>query len=76
MANQLFNLLGGGAPQMPGPLGNIMNMLGALNQFRQNFQGDPRQQVQQMLNSGQITQEQFNQAAQMATQIQNMLNGR
>ena len=75
MANQLFNILGGGAPQMPGPFGNIMNMLVALTQFRQNFQGNPQQQVQQMLNSGQITQEQFNQAAQMATQIQNMLNG-
>lgn len=76
MPNPLFNMLGGGnMPQMPGPLGNIQNLLSGLNQFRQTFQGNPQQQVQQMLNSGQITQSQFNQAAQMATQIQNMLTG-
>ena len=77
MPNPLFNMLGGGRmPQMPGPLGNIQNLISGLNQFRQTFQGNPQQQVQQMLNSGQITQDQFNQVAQMATQIQNMLTGR
>lgn len=47
-------------------------------QFKQNFTGDPRAQIQQMLNSGQITQEQYNQAVQMAQQFQQMLapNGR
>jgi len=42
-------------------------------QFKQNFTGDPRAQIQQMLNSGQISQEQYNQAVQMAQQIQQML---
>ena len=47
-------------------------------QFRQNFSGDPKTQIQQMLNSGQITQSQYNQAVQMAQQLQSMLtsNGR
>jgi len=42
-------------------------------QFKQNFTGDPRAQIQQMLNSGQITQEQYNQAVQIAQQFQQML---
>ena len=43
------------------------------NQFRNTFQGDPKQQVQQLLNSGRMSQNQYNQLSQMATQIQNML---
>lgn len=71
MANQLFNLLGG--QQMQNPMTNIVNQF---NQFRQSFQGDPKQRVQQLLNSGQMSQAQFNQLSQMATQFQNMLNQR
>ena len=63
MANQLFNLLGN----------SNNNLLSRLNQFRQSFQGDPKQQVQQLLNSGQVSQAQYNQLSQLATQIQNML---
>lgn len=40
--------------------------------FRNNFKGDPQQMVQQLLNSGQITQEQYNNAVQMAQQIGGM----
>ena len=38
-------------------------------QFRTQYQGDPRQQIQQMLQSGQITQEQLNRAQQLAQQF-------
>lgn len=38
----------------------------------QNIQNDPNAIVQHLLNSGQITQQQYNQAAQMARQFQNM----
>lgn len=70
--NPLFNILNGGIqPQNP-----MMNMISQLNQFRQTFQGNPKQQVQQLLSSGRMSQEQFNQLSQMATQIQNMINGR
>jgi len=68
MANQLFNMLGG--QQSMNPMTNLVNQL---NQFRQSFSGDPRQQVQQLLNSGRMSQNQYNQLSQMATQIQNML---
>lgn len=42
-------------------------------QFRANFNGDPRQQIQQMLNTGQISQSQYNQAVQMANQLRQLL---
>lgn len=70
--NPLFNILNGGIQ----PQNSMMNMLAQLNQFRQTFQGNPKQQVQQLLNSGKMSQEQFNQLSQMATQIQNMMTNR
>ena len=68
MANQLFNILG--EQNQMNPMTNLVNQL---NQFRQSFSGDPKQQVQQLLNSGRMSQSQYNQLSQMATQIQNML---
>lgn len=55
----------GRLPQAP----EQQNFLSRLQQFRQTVKGNPQQIVQQMLNSGRITQEQFNQAAQMANQM-------
>lgn len=48
------------------------NLLQKFQQFRQQFQGNPRQQIQQMMNSGRINQNQYNQAVQMAQQFQKM----
>jgi hypothetical protein len=48
-------------------------MIQQFNQFRANFQGDPQQQVQQLLNSGKMTQQQFNQLQGLATQFQRLL---
>ncbi len=47
-----------------------------LNQLKQTFKGDPNQQIQQMLNSGRITQQQYNAAVQQAQQIMRMLSGK
>ena len=62
------------------PLYNEMssngNMLQRFQQFRQNFKGDPQQQVQQLLNSGRVSQQQYNQAVQMAQQFQRMFGGK
>lgn len=54
---------------MPGPFQNMVNMIQQFNQFRSNFQGNPQQKVQELLNSGKMTQEQFNQLSQMAQQF-------
>lgn len=69
MANPLYNILGGGSV----PTNNMANMLQRFNQFRSTFSGDPKQAVQNLLNSGQMSQQQFNQLQQMATQFQKML---
>ena len=42
-------------------------------QFQQMFRGDPKQQIQQMLNSGKVNQNQYNQAVQMAQQFRRMI---
>lgn len=66
MANQLYNQMMGGGNQQS-------NFLQRFNQFRQNFSGNPQQQIQRMLNSGQITQDQYNRAVQQAQNIMRML---
>lgn len=71
--SSLFNLFG---KQQPSMNNGFANMISQFNQFKQSFQGDPKAQVQQLLNSGQMTQEQFNQLSQAATQFQQMMGGR
>ena len=56
--------------------GNTMSpMMQQLMNFRKTFTGNPQQMVQQMINSGRISQEQVNQLAQQANQIYQQLNG-
>ena len=71
MNNPLFNMLGGQMNQHP-----MMQMMQRFQQFRQNFRGDPGQQIQQMLNSGKISQGQYNQAVNLAQQLQRMMGGK
>lgn len=71
MANSLFNSMNRNAGT--GGMGNIIQQF---QQFRNTFQGDPRQQVQNLLNSGKVTQEQYNRAVQMANQLAGILNGK
>lgn len=66
MSNPLFNALGGGMPQGNGP----MQMMQQFMQFKQNFKGDPKAEVEKMLQSGKISQQQLNQVQQMAGQFQ------
>lgn len=52
---------------------NNSNILQRFQQFKQSFTGNPQQQVQQLLNSGKVSQAQYNQAVQMAQQLQQLL---
>lgn len=70
MSNPLFNELQGAAQP------NALNIVQRFNAFRQNFRGDPRQQVQQLLNSGRVTQAQYNAAVQQAQLLMRLLGGR
>ena len=67
MSNPLFQMM------QPNGMNGILQRF---RQFQQAFQGDPRQQVQQLLNSGKVSQQQYNQAMQMAQQLQRMLGGK
>ena len=71
MINPLYQQIGNAAPN-----NGMAQMIQRFNQFRQQFTGDPRQQVQQLLNSGKVTQQQYNNAVQMANQLQKMMGGK
>ena len=68
MANPLFGMMGGN--MLPG---NMAQMIQQFQQFRNTFSGDPKQKVQQLLNSGKISQAQYNQAVQMANAMAQMM---
>jgi len=69
MSNPLFSMFGGNQT----PVNGIMQRF---QRFQQMFRGDPQQQVQQLLSSGRVSQQQYNQAVQMAKQFQKMMGGR
>lgn len=67
MSNPLFQALGGGVnPQ-------FQQFVQRFQQFKSTFQGDPQQEVQKMLQSGKITQQQLNQAQSFAQQFQALM---
>lgn len=61
MPNPLFGLFNNGQ-QRP-------NIFQQFQQFISNFRGDPKQKVQELLNNGQMTQEQFDQFSSIANQL-------
>ena len=82
MPNPLFGRFSqNGSSFIPGggrnPMVNMMGMMQKYQQFKQAMGGDPeaaRAEVQRLLDSGQMTQEQYNQLAQMAQQFQGMMH--
>lgn len=65
MSNPLFGMM-----QNQFPMNGMMQKF---QQFSQMFRGDPKQQVQQLLNSGRVSQAQYNQAVQTAQQLARMM---
>ncbi len=61
MANDLFNKFGSQNP--------YANMVSQIKQFGQTIKGDPKQMVEQLLASGQMSQQELNKYSQMAQQI-------
>lgn len=65
MSNPIFDAFGGGMPQN--------NMLAQFQQFKQQMQGkNPHEEINKLLQSGAINQQQLNQAQQMAQQFASM----
>ena len=71
MSNPLFNVLGGNKPMLND--GGFSQLIVQVKQMQQTFQGDPRAEVQRLLNTGQMTQQQFNQLSQMASQVVSLM---
>ena len=64
MANPLYNVFGGNAPINP-----IAQLVRDAKNFKKTFTGNPKDEVQRLLNSGQMSQQQFNQFSQIAQQV-------
>ena len=87
--NSISQFFGGGAPKLPGFLGNISNFASRLAQFArnpvgaimsmknvnvpQNFNGTPEQLANYLMSTGQMSQQQFQYFAQTADQLKNIL---
>lgn len=69
MANPIFEALGGTVAQQNGSA-NISSMF---QNFMRNFVGDPTQILQQRINNGEISQQQYNQLRGIAENIVNTL---
>ena len=65
MSNPIFGMFGNQMMMNP--------VMQRFQQFQQMFRGDPRAKVQEMLNSGKVSQAQYNQAVQMAQQLQKLM---
>ena len=61
MANPLYNLMGGGNP--------INDIIRQAKEFKKSFAGNPRDEVQRLLNTGQMSQQDFNRYSQIAQQV-------
>ncbi len=73
MSNPLFQALGGNMPNMGGG-NNPFRMVQEFINFANGFKGNPQEEVQKLLNSGQMTQEQYNTLQGMAGQFQSLLS--
>lgn len=78
MANPLMEMMGGGAPMGGGmpQISNPMQMFQQFQKFRQEMRNtNARDKMQELVKSGKCTQEQVNQAMQMAQQMQGVFKG-
>lgn len=57
----------------PTPTSDLTNFLNRFNQFSSQFSGNPETRVKQLLQSGQMSQEQFNQFAQTANMLRKLI---
>lgn len=78
MPNSLYNQFNNGYTQQNPALQQIVNNFGGLpqimnqfNNFKNSLQGNPQQIIQQLLQSGKMSQAQYNQLSQMAFQLKN-----
>jgi hypothetical protein len=62
MPNPLFNAMG----KQPNPMADIIRQA---KDFRKQFNGNPRHEVERLLQTGQMSQSDFNRFSQIAQQV-------
>lgn len=62
MANPVYQAMG----NQTNPMADLIRQA---KEFKKSFNGNPREEVQRLLNSGQMSQQQFNQLSQIAQQV-------
>ena len=72
--SSLFNMFGN--QKQPNTNNGFINMINRFNNFKDSYKGNPEQEVRNLINSGQMSQSEFNRLSNAATQFQNMMNGR
>lgn len=79
MPNNLYQQLNnfsqpnGSLQQVANNFGGFQNMLNEFNNFRNSMQGNnPQQIIQQLLQSGRMSQNDYNSLSQMALQFKNL----
>jgi hypothetical protein len=70
MPNPLYQQF---APMQQMNDGGFSQMIQQINYFRQNYRGNARQEVERLMQSGQMSQSDFNKYSQMANQIMKMM---
>lgn len=68
MSNPLFNMMNKSNMQ-----GGPMQMMQQFMEFKKSFKGNPKEEVEKLLTSGKINQQQLNQIQSMASQFEAML---
>lgn len=68
MSNPFMAALGGTRND-----GGFGKMVQAFQQFRASFRGDPKAEVEKLLQSGQMSQQQLNQLQALAQQFQGLI---
>lgn len=66
MGNPLFN-------QFNNQNNGIFDLVNQIQDFQRMFKGDPKQEVERLLSTGEMSQQQFNQFAQIANQLKPFL---
>jgi hypothetical protein len=69
MSNPFFSAFGRQVGNDP-----MSQMISEFKRFSESFKGDPRQEIQRLLDSGEMTQQQLNQLQSIAGQFRQLFN--
>ena len=68
MANPVFSIMGN-------QNNSVNDIIKQAQEFKKTFNGNPREEVQKLLNSGKMSQQEFNRLSQIAQQVVQTMGG-